>query len=111
MFCCFLFVCFLIELDYLIYFFYFVSFIQPTICHYNQGKLCVLSGDLDNIFYTDGAVRHYLSSQSYHGWLFLLVTSGRHFQVAYKDGWMEESIMEEQGHAIYRVNMLKQFFL
>lgn len=59
--------------------FSFSSFflIQPMICHYNQGKLYTSSGDLDNIFYTDGAVRRYLRSQNCNGWLFLLVANRR----------------------------------
>lgn len=81
------------------------------ICHYKQGKLCISSGSLDNIFCTDGAVRHYLSSQSFQGWLCLLVTNGRYFQVAYKEVAWKKTIKEEQGHGIYRVILLKQFLL
>lgn len=62
---------------YFIYF--FLSLSQPMICHYNQGKLYALPGDLDNIFYRDGTVRHYSHSQNCNGWLFLLVTNRRFF--------------------------------
>jgi len=60
------------------------------ICHYNQSKVYTSSGDLDNIFCTDGAVKHYLCSQNCNGWLFLLVAKRRFFPVAYKDGCMEK---------------------
>lgn len=46
-------------------------------CHYYQSKCYPSSRDLDNIFYTDGAIRHYLHSQNRNGWLFLLVAIRR----------------------------------